>query len=336
MNVSQFVSRCRSALDDARILKYTDNEIVLMADEQLRYLTRKLTQTAKDWSNFSFALKKADAREIFKGTWEWVVPTWVMRVSRVYHRQATATTETSFSPYRWSGNTNAQHASEIEKSDTSRRSGWTWEGQRTMRLWNFPEALDLSLEVVKLPAPLFQVRIVDAFTGLNGLYFPTAAAVGGGNGLVLGEHYSEEGAYINAEIQCSDTVLATSTDYGETRRVIYSFGNVQSGGRKTALYVDRDWPLLLAAGDTVESLLPIPVSYSRLLHLLVLRGLSVKKGNLDLQKSIGPELDIELRDFLENAGLPKDSAGPYWKTSRVSRSGAYDQDRLNSGRLAGW
>ena len=336
MNITQFVARVRSYLDDSRSLKFSDSEIVYMADEQLRYLTRKLSQTSKDWHNFSLGLYKANARTIFNNTYEWTLPSWVKRVSRVYDRHNTASTETTLSPYRWSGNSNAQFTDEIGKSDSGRRSGWTWEGQRTLRLWNFPQALDLSLEVVKMPAPLFKVIVADVFTDASGFYFPTTASVSGGGGIVYGDLYVEEGSYINSEAQITGTKTATSTNLGEVRRIIYSNSNTIATGRKTACYVDNNWNATLEAQDTVESLLPIPEDHTYLLSLLVLRGLAIKKGNIDLQKSVANAIAPELQDFLENSGVPKDSAGPYFKTSRTTRTGRYDNDRLNPPRFQWW
>lgn len=328
MNVTQFVARLRSYLDDARVLKFSDAELVSMADEQLKYLTRKLSQTSKDWHNFSLGLKKEDARTIFNQTYEWTLPTWVKRVSRVYDRHSTATSEPTLSPYRWSGNSNAMFTDELGKSDSGRRSGWTWEGTRTLRLWNFPQPLDLSLEIVKMPPPLFKATIVDTFPDMSGLYLPSVPT--------LGELYPEEGVYINSEIQVTSTATSVATSLGEVRRVVYSNSNTIAAGRKNAIYVDEVWPNILEANDVVESLLPIPEDNTYLLALLVLRGLSIKKGNLDLQKSVGNAIAPELSDFLETAGLPKDSAGPYFKTSKTVRTGRYDQDRLNPPRFQWW
>jgi len=336
VNATQLIARLRARLDDNRSLKYTDLDLLLSADDALKYLTRKMSQTAKDWHNFSLGLKRADARTLFQGTYEWTLPTWVKRVSRVYSRNMTATTETTFSPYRWTGGENAQLGEELGKSDSGRRSSWTWEGTNTLRLWNSPEAIDLSLEVVKTPAPLFKVRVVDAFPDASAFYFPSTAAVGAGNGIVLGELNTEEGVYINANVMVSATLGATDTNFGQVRRVVYSNANTIAATRKAPCYVDANFLSALVPGDTVESVLPIPDDFSNLLVALCLRELAVTKGNLDLQKSLAPVIASELGDFLESAGLPKDSAGPYFKTSRVTRSGQYDQDRLNTPRFQWW
>src|SRR6185436_1226015 len=98
-----------------------------------------------------------DGRQLFGGVWEWRLPQWVDRITKVFVRQGAGSSETTFSPYLWAGNSAVTFGPEIPKTDINRRNGWSWEGQHTFRLWNYPTEQELIVLCCKVPPPSLKV-----------------------------------------------------------------------------------------------------------------------------------------------------------------------------------
>lgn len=316
MKVSELVTLIRDNLDDPQSVKYTDREIVRRIDEQARVMFRKQTQQNREWHNFSLCIQKESGRELFGGCWEWQLPTWIDRVVQVFERDGTAGAETTFSPYLWTTSNGARFGKRIDKVNATNGgnpSGWTWEGQHTLRLWNYVAAPEMVLMVAKVPPPMFQVRVVSTYGAATGMYLPAGSDT---TNFVLGTLATEEGAYINAEV--SVTPSATSdTNLGSVRRVSYSKPNTSvSSAMRTELRFENALGTALSATDVVETLIPIPDAHTRLLALLVINDLFIKKNNIDGQKALSMELAKEWQEFIAYATAPRDNAGPVFKTSR--------------------
>lgn len=330
MNVSQILQRIRDQVDDpipVASRTYSDLEIIRHVDEQLRQMYRTMMTSSLEWSNLCLGLSDANKRTLFTDTFEWRLPTWIEKVVKVYRRNPTdATTELTFSPYNWTSTPN-QLGMEIPKTDPGRRSGWSWEGNHTFRVWNWNQSLDLILLCATLPPPVFKATLTAAHgtPSDTALYLP--AAVGASD---LGDFlsFAEEGRHVNAEIEVVGTADAADLKLGEVRRCIYSKVVDDSGTRRHELKFDAAFSSVFAVGDTVETRIPIPEIHTRLLILKVVNACAVKKFNTDLQRSIGAEMGLELGQFAEYAKGPRDSSGPFFKT-RGTRVGAsrYDPDR---------
>ena len=266
-------------------------------------------------------LQDSNAKTIAKNIYEWRLPTWIEAVTKVYERKTGSTSESTFSPYLWSPTTGVDLGREIPKSDNGRRDGWTWEGNHTLRLWNWTTVPELTICVAALPAPMFKARIATAYADATGAYLPPA--------LDVGTFYFEEGRYINADVQCSSTDSIVSTNLGEIRRVIYSRSNAVSGGsRYLELRFDSVWNATLAANDYIETMLPVPDIHANYLTLKVVAACATKKWNVDLLRSLQAEMNEEAMAFQEYAEGPRDKAGPYFKKT-TTRSGGqgYDANR---------
>lgn len=318
MNISTAITIVRDHLDDPQSVKYTDREIVRHVDEQARVMFRKQTQQNRDWHNFSLCIQKENAREIFGGTFEWQMPTWIDRVIQVYERDGSATAESTYSPYLWTASNGVRFGRKIDRINPTNggdRPGWSWDGQHTLRLWRFTSAPELVLLVTKVPPPMFKVNLLSAYADASGAYLPAGTDT---TNFVYGTLAAEEGAYINAEVQVTPTG-ATDTGLGAIRRVSYSKPNsLVSGAIKTEIRFDYNMPATLSVGDDLETLLPVPDAHARLLVLLVVNGLFIKKNNVDGMKAISGELAKEWAEFIAYATMPRDNAGPVFKTSRSS------------------
>lgn len=324
MRITDFVLGVRDELDDSQSLKWSDAEIVRHADAQAKRMIVMLTKADKEWHNFSYCLQKESGKNLFANVWEWRLPSWVEKVRKVYARSGSASVEATFSPYRWTGSSAVDLGQEINETDVSRRSGWSWQGQHTLRLWNWTQADELTLQVVKLPPPMFKATTANlhASVTFDGIYLPSS--------LTLGTLGMEEGIYANAEVLISATASATDTNLGEMRRVDYSRTNAMDvGTRRTEIRFEEGFLHAVAVGDTLETLIPIPPSHARFLTLLVVNACAIKKNNLDLQKSIVGDLGQATNEFLSDVAA-RDSAGPYFYKAGQSLRRRYSPDIRNS------
>jgi len=323
VNITQGVQRVRDQLDDVGKNKWPDDEIVRHFDEQARALYRLIFRSNREWSNIALHLKKADAKTIFKNTYEWRLPTWVERVVDVYERTdpGDESTQPNYSSYQWANPANIDPNRRIVKTDPTKRDGWTWEGNHTLRLWNRTSVPSITIFAQALPAPMFKGKVATTYADASGFYRPSTFMLGDQGVL-------EEGAYVNAYVQVSRTNTATSTNLGEIRRIVYSRANaIVSSARQYEFKVESNWLATLELNDVVETLLPLDDIHSRLLVLRVVNACAVKKFNFDLQKSIAAEMGEHLAEFLSYAEAPRDHAGPGWyKSGRGGSVRRWEQD----------
>lgn len=335
MNVTQFIQRVRDEVDDPASLKHSDSEIVRHADEQARSMFRTMIRSSVEWSNVTIALKAADARTLFQGTHEWRLPNWVEKVVRVWDRTPTdAALEATLSPYNWTSTPN-QIGSEIPKTDSNRKAGWSWDGNHAFRTWGSASTpRDYLLHVAAMLPPLFKIVIVNAHTvpSTTKLYLPVSSAA------TLGDlTHREEGRYVNAEVEVTGTTGANDLKLGEMRRVVYSNAATNDAGtRRHELTLEFALTSAVAVGDSFETLIPVPEIHTRLLVLRVANACAIKMMNTDLQRALLAEMSEEMRSFADYAQGPRDSAGPYFKVSGSSSGQRYDPDRYARPGRWGW
>lgn len=338
MNTAQILQRIRDEVDDPLAVAsrtYQDQEIIRHVDEQVRGMYRTMILSNQEWSNFSVGLATAGSRKLFQGTYEWRLPTWIEKVVRVYRRSPTnATLETTASPYVWTSDAN-QLGEEIPKTDAIRRSGWSWEGNHTLRLWNWNQPLDLMLHCAALPPPLFKVALANIHTpaSATAFYLPTTLAASD-----LGDiTFIEEGRYVNAEVEVTGTAGAADLKLGDVRRVIYSTPSaIDVATRRHELRLEFAATSVFAVGDTLQTRIPVPEIHTRLLILKVVNACAIKKFNTDLQRAIGPEMGLEMQAFASYAQGPRDSTGPFFKTSGARVGGQSASRDVFSRAGYGW
>lgn len=318
MNLTQALASIGAAVNDSEATKYPLAVRVQALDEQNRKLFRDQTEGNPELHNFTFAVSASDARALFQGVYEYRLPTWVKAVITVWQRQASlASAADEFSPYNWATSDMALDA-EIPKAEPGHRGlYWSWEGHHTMRLVQATQAEHLAVRCAKYPPRLFRAKISTVHTDTTKLILPATLEVGG---LDL-----ERGSYANAEIQVVSTVDPSSSSLGQIRRVVDSdAAAVFSGSRAHVLKLDAE--LTLAAGDVVETMLPIDEGHTRYLVLRVLEQLFTRQANLAGMRAIAHELQEERVNFLRFASPSRDG-GPRFYSSRSSRTQSRDPDR---------
>jgi hypothetical protein len=338
VNVTQILQAIRDQVDDPLSLKHSDAELVRHVNQQVLGMFRTMIRSQVEWSNMTIALKKADALTLFRNTHEWRLPNWVEKVVKVWERRPTdIAAELTLSPYNWTSDPN-QIGSELPKSDHHRKAGWTWDGNHAFRVWGGAEPQDYFLHIAALPPPVFRVRVANAHAVPSDtkLYLPATLTTT--LPVELGDLTArEEGRYVNAEVEVSDTTSATDLKRGETRRVVYSNAAVNDAGtRRHELTLEFALSSVVAVGDSFETLIPVPEIHTRLLILKVANACAIKMFNTDLQRAIAPEMQQEMAIFADYAQGPRDSSGPFFKTSRESSGQRHDPDRYSRPGILGW
>ncbi len=336
MIVTDFISKVRLVLDDVAdtttnpVPTYTDAEIVDHGQEQMRQLARVQAQQGKGFYNFTMAVRSKTSgpiivTQVMNSVFQYTLPPWVMQIAGVW--QINDTQQTSFSPYLWTNNELPLAGMVIPRWNRQMSTGYSFDDRRNLRLYGFSNPISLLLNVAKLPPRWFKATLdfPGAASGMS-LYLPTG-------GLALGTEDIDEGAYINADIQITSS--ATIDKVGATRRCIYSKASTSVAGvrRHELLFANgSNWPTPYpAAGDVVETVLPIAEEHTRLPILLTANACFEKKGNLIGQKAIAPEIQAQTAAFREFASQQDSIAGPYyWQSS--AKTAAYNPDKVTQYR----
>lgn len=308
MNITQFIGHVQDVLDDTG-QKYPIPSIVRNCDIQMRGIFRTLVTSNKQYHNFTMGFIAAEGVQLMQNVWEYRLPSWVTAVTAVYIRplEGDASKTNTFSVYRWTLPTPAALQNVIPKSTHGTMVRWTWEGMHTLRIWNSSIALDLIVMVAKLPPKMFKGAISTSHATGSRLYMPTS--------LVYGEVETEEGAYINADVQVTNTAVAISENLGVVRRCVYSNAHVLAAGvRVHEFTMDGAFTPTLPVGDTIETLIPMPAEHARYLVLKTAQACFQKKPGLDGLRAIADELREESEKFLIYATPPRDTRGPtFWR-----------------------
>lgn len=313
MHLTEFLAQMQEVLDDPSAAKYPLATIVRNADQQLRGMFRVLLQTNHDYSNFTLCLQAEDAKQPIKGIFEYRLPSWVASIPKLYIRTESATSETSFSPYRWTEGqvSEGQEILKYGAVGSVKIPHWSWEGNGTIRIRNYSTAQELIARCAVRPPRLVKVQVATVSSdgdAQRSLYLPPTP--------VLGTYELEEGAYINSYWQVTTTSNVNATHYGDVRRCIYSSAvdTAEASTRQTRLWMDANWTNTLAANDVVETLIPLPDEHCRYLVLRTAQACFQKKNNLAGLKAIAGEMMGEQQAFADYAAPPKESAPRRRKT----------------------
>lgn len=311
MILSRALDELRDLLDDTNKSKFPDATCVRMLDRTVRGLFRQIVENRDDFSNFTMALSSSAAVQVLQNVWEWRLPTWVMHVLEIVQRDGEPTTVSTFSPYLWTGATTVRVGTPIPKYvENSLQPHWGWQGNHTIRLYNFSTVPNILLRVVVRPPTLLQFSIDTKNTSASKLTMPVTPT--------LGDIEKEEGAYVNAEFQVVETNSETSSNMGQMRRVVYSTAGTQVGGElHTECTMEAAWPAALSVDDVVESVLPIPDEHCRYVILSAAMACFQRKPNVTAMKLVGSEMMTEAKRFMDFATAPRDRRGP----SYVQRPG---------------
>lgn len=322
MNASQWLDQVRNYLDDQDKIKFPDSMVFANGDSIGRSMFEIACRLSPDWHNTQLVFDGANARQMDSVSWAWKLPPWVRRVVKAHVRNPTNTTDTpTFA--QGQATTIVTEGQEIPKTDAVRKKGWMWDGNYGFMLLGYNQVPDISIRVAKVPPRMFRATIKTETANKKQMVLPDP--------LELGLRDIDEGAYINAEVQCVATVNAAGLNLGVVRRVIYSTATATVGGaRAQRLDFESDWPELIVNGDIFETLVPWPDSFGTYHVLRTVQSTIPKKPNLDLLRTIAPELAREEQQFKEAVAPQRDRRGPIFYNSRTRPFQQRDPDHLPS------
>lgn len=322
-----FIQEVQDCLDDPKVARYPLATIVRHGDRQLRGMFRSMSVANKDYSNFTYCAKGADARVIFKGGYEWRLPSWIEAIAQVNYREGTATVQTSFSPYRWTADT-VGIGNLIPRDARDPYPRWSWEGNNTLKVWNCQTPPELVIRCIKRPSKMFYGRIATLHASQGSLYLPAP---------INGEVEIEEGSYVNADFQVTTTASTNALQYGDIRRCIYSnAAAVLVSSRVHELVFDSNWTATLAVNDEIQTVLPLPDEQTRYLVLRTAFACMQKQGATLGMSAIAGEMAEEGQRF-KNTIQPRDAAGPRRWITRGYRNGRpYDAEHFYRGYGYPW
>jgi len=318
---SLFLQECRDLLDDPQGIKFPDTMLIRAANRQMRGLFRQMVEGNKEYSNFTMGWPAANnAVQVAQTMWEFRMPSWITHVVDVYFATGFTVPENYWSMYKWTSPQNVSLGQVIPKHRTNQQyPHWSWEGNNnTIRLWNYTTCPDIVVRVAVRPPTLFKCVLSAAAASQTVIHLPSQ--------VVYGDFEIEEGSLVNGVIQVTGTNLINSANYGSVRRIIYSTPlGVSGGGRVTDIEVDHEYGSTLSAGDTLETIVPIPDEHTRILVLKTAQVAFQKKNNVDGLRSIANEMQEEWVKFVNYATPPRDSNGPTFIKSTLQNRAPWNQ-----------
>jgi hypothetical protein len=292
MNVSELIQAVRD-LYPIDVKRLDDAAIVRSANTHIRSLFRVQLEANESYHNCEIQVAKDQFKETRRNVFDVTLPSWASRIGNVGKRTNGAA-DVTLSP--WAIDNSGADVRELSPKDPSRR-GEAWEvwGNKAIRLTGFSEAIDLTVEVAKLPAKLLRATI-DAESGAeDGLVLPEV--------LGLGVLETEPGAYINAQFRvtslAADAAGATRNTLGDYRVGVDSFPYSEEypDDRRTEIQLDSAWTDGLVVGDVVESVVELADEHTHLVTLTVLQDIFQSTNNKSGLRSIGDELRHEMGLF---------------------------------------
>lgn len=319
MNTTLLLAELRDLLNDEKGLSFSDEMLIRAANRQMRGLFRTMIQGNKEYSNYTIGMTAGgNALEVYNNTWEFRLPSWITQVTDVYRAEGFSVVEPYWASYKWTNGSNVNAGQVIPKWTTNQQyPHWLWQGNNnTLRLVNYSVCPDILLCVAVRPPLLFRAKIATVNASPSGAYLPPIPEFGG--------YENEEGALINGVVEVVSTQNVNSTNYGMVRRVVYSSANtLVSGSRTYIIEIDKRWDTALAAGDVIESVIPIPDQHTRILVLKTAQAAFQRKNNVEGLRSIGAELGEELVKFTSYAASPRDRNGPTFIKRTLSNRAPY-------------
>jgi len=315
MNVTQFLLEVRDMLDDPDDLsgsakvRWDDGVLMRHANRTIRGLVRKQMELDQGFHNCAVLLSKEDAIQVHSNVWDYILPTWSMRVAGVREQATDSQPEPDF----------------IQPADrrTSGRGGPNYHmvANTTLRL-RHANALDLQVDTVKLPARMTRGTVGKPSTGVSGtiqLYMEPDEDAEFPN-------ETEANSYRNAIVELTGTDSPTHIISGAIARVTASSHRNEDASKfYTLLTLDKALPVPPAANDTYEFQTEIAEEHVRLLILLVCRACWESKGNNDELRAIAGELNEEWVNYLQHIQPRQGQEPDFIRTNRRrATSSTYD------------
>jgi hypothetical protein len=285
MRFSEIILETQTQLDSLSGRKFTEAQVGLAVNSQQRSCIRYLADKDEAYFNHTFTLLKAAARTPHANLWSWRLPLWVMKVSSVRQYLGGSTSTRGVMLHR------------LTKYDELMTSGWRWTASNELVLVGYGQAIDLELEVAKIPARMTKGTLPSQ-AGLTTSQMKLDADAG-----AVHVHESVLDSYAGGLFEITGPA---STRLGQLLRCIGS-GNDPAG---RILTMEEAWTSVPVVADTYEMHMELPTQHGRLLVLLATRQLLAQEKNLEGVNAIRDEIAEQWRQFTDTIGN-RDLTQPY-------------------------
>ena len=287
MRLSLVLSDIRDLIGDQSVDDWTDVELVRYINLHTQSRVRKMTEIDEGYHNCELHLSKDDARQMAASTWEYTIPSWVMKITMVRKDplDVTASSQRIFFP----GN----------KYELT--TGWRYNELNGLRFQRMSEAEDILISAMKRPALCTMATLPDQ-TGMGRDQMRLDSEV-----TTTFPQEGIEDSYINGRFELTGVSSVGRAVRGQYRRCIKSehgclFTDPETKVPQpyTVLTFNQDWDEPPMENDTYEMHPEIPDEHMRLIVLDVARTAWMKKGNSDEIRAMASEYQEQMLSFISH------------------------------------
>lgn len=278
MRLSELTAAVDLYLDNVAHNKWTPTQIGAEINRQHLALVRELANRDQAYINHRFTVSSSAARQLSRTDWNYRLPSWVMKVRSVRE---------------YKGPTEARGDVIPRRQKHQPHSGWILTAHNELELSSRSAALDLEIEVAKLPAKLTMGTLPDqAAAATNQLITDASTSA---DALVY-PHESVPDIYAGSLIEITGPASAR---VGQILRVTGS-ATLGADPLKQLLTMEEDWTSQPVTSDTYEMHAQIAGEHHRILVLLATKTFLQTTKNVQAIEALRADLAAEYRLFLES------------------------------------
>lgn len=273
MKLSSIITEIRDHVEDRTTNRWGDAQLTRTIHTQTMKLVRRMVDVDENYSNVRISLDKSVATAVKTDMQFYTLPPWTYKVVSVREGTTSNTTQGRVVP-------KAQKLSNLQ--------GWRMGAGTELVLSRYGNALDLDIEIAKVPARLTLGTLPDQ-TGMaaNQLRMDTDSS----SDAATYPHETAPNSYAGAVVEVVETGEILRCTLSEHRQDY-------SGTPYTVLTFREDWMTAPVAGNTYEMhCAEINDTHMRYLTLLCAAALLQREGNNNQLQSIMLEISEEAGYF---------------------------------------
>lgn len=303
MRLSELIQDVRDAASVQTANRWSDKDIARFLNVQHRSIIRKSVEVNQGFHNYTFQVAAAVGQVRHTDLISYRLPWWVMKVATVRRGSSTPTTSTQQGP--------------IPRLDqVYARGGWRWSASNGLELVGVSTALDLELDVAKLPALLTRGTLPDPSTPSPIATNQMRLDADDSADAVNYPHENQKDSYAGALFEITGPAGATQ---GQLLRCVSSLHNQNPSSKHTILTMEEAWTSVPVTGNTYEMHAELATEHCRLLSLLTTRALLSQERNVQGVAAYASELQEQWTIYLQSIA-ERDQAGPHLVVESIGAS----------------
>lgn len=320
MKLTECFINIRDITHDTQGSTWSNQFVARAIDFAVRLMFRAQVEADPSYHNFEFNLDDLDGRQLHSDLYEWTLPPWVYRITKV-RRQATTT--------------EIPGPNVFPKDFLSNRPGFNLINPRTIIVKGLKETKDYTLNVAKIPSRLHAGACpADAPSATTMLTVNHSAIAATAYPFEIDTNW-----YANGVFEMTG-VAGTGRDPVGQLRVCTASSRVQDGSTanyRTQLTFAQNWTENPDSADTYEMHPEVKDSDLNYLFLLAAQQCFRQQRVLDGLESIGGAIAEERRKFMSSIRPVQDMEPAFWLDGSELEEGLdVDRDILLGRFPTGW